>query len=326
MNFRCLGLAIAAAAGIATGATAQDKVPFGVLTFPTVTNTTADIIKAKGFDAQNGLDMVPVPYGTPGAQYAGMAKGEIVAGVISPFQLAQMRAQGVNASIYGTLIELSDIQVVTRNPAVKTFADLKGRSLAATVGFSEFQYMEIYARKIGIDLRKDVNLVDASTSLAQAQLQADRVDAAILWEPSATQALHNMPDLRVILRGDAAWKAVSGGPGWDVVLWVTSDWAASHPTILPRLIKSYQDYESFMLTQPDAADAIITSGKYTSKGLPHGIIADAVKGKRLVPDVHGAWEPHTNEQLWKTMQIGVTYKELAALPPREAIINAAPGQ
>jgi NitT/TauT family transport system substrate-binding protein len=326
MRLHSIGLALAASIAIVSAAAAQEKVPFGVLTFPTVTNTTSDIIKAKGFDLANGLEMIPTPYGTPGAQYAGMAKGEIDAAVISPFQLAQMHSQGVGLSIFATLIGLADIQVVTRTPEVKTFADLKGRSLAATVGFSEFQYMEIYARKMGLDLRKDVTLVDATTALAQAQLQAQRVDAAILWEPSATQALRAMPDLRVILRGDVAWQAVSGGQGWDVVVCISTEWAKAHPALLPRLVKTYQDYEAFMLSQPDAADAIITSGKYTSKGLPTGIIADAIKGKRLVPDVHASWEPETNKQLWATLQLGVTYKEMPALPPRDAIINELPGK
>jgi ABC-type nitrate/sulfonate/bicarbonate transport system substrate-binding protein len=303
---------------------ALDKVPFGALTFPTLVNTTGDIIKANGFDKANGIDAVPDLFGSAGAQYAAMAKGEIVAGVVSPFQLVKMRAEGVPAVIVGTLIGMQDIQVLTRTPAVETFADVKGRSLAATVGFSEFQYIEMYARKIDIELKRDVNLVDASTSLAMAQLQAHRVDAIIVWEPSATAAMRLMPDARVILTGDAAWKALTGNAGWDVVLWVNDNWAKTHASVVPRLMKMYEAYGTFLNGHPEEADAIITSGKYLSKGLPPGTVAEAIRAKRLVADVHPAWDPTTNQELWQVIRLGLANKEIDALPNRDAVMNAVP--
>lgn len=305
-------------------ARAADQVPFAALTFPTLVNTTGDIIKAKGLDTANGIEAVPVFFGSPGAQYAAMAKGEVVAGVLSPFQLVKMRAEGVPAVIVGTLIGMQDIQVLTRTPEVKTFADIKGRTLAATVGFSEFQYIEMYARKLGLELKKDVNLVDASTSLAMAQLQAGRADAIIVWEPSATTAMRLMPDARVILTGDAAWKALAGNAGWDVILWVNQDWAKTHASVVPRLMKMYEAYGDFLNNNPDEADEIITSGKYVSKGLPPGTIAEGVKAKRLVADVHPAWDPKTNEEIWQVLKLGLENKEIDAMPGREAVMNALP--
>ena len=309
-----------------SAASAQDKVAIGVLTFPSLSNTTGDLFTGGHLDAKNGIEVTTVPYGSPGAEYAGMAKGEIVGAVLSPFQLVKMQSDGLPVALYGTLIGLANIQVMTRNPEIKTFADLKGKSLAATVGFSEYQYVEVYGRKIGIEIRKDMNLIDATTALAQTQLAAGRVDAAVLWEPSATQALKTMPDLRVILRGDDAWSAVSGGPGWDVVLSIDSNWAKAHPNVVPRMVKMYQDYQDLLMNHPDDADKIITSGNYVSKGLPPGSIAEAVRAKRLVADVHASWEPTTNKQLWDILQIGVDYKEIPNLPTRDAVINENPAK
>ena len=59
-------------------------------------------------------------------------------------------------------------------------------------------------RNLGFNLRKDVNIVDANTALAQAQLEANRVDAIMAWEPSATIILAKNPDARVIVNGDEA--------------------------------------------------------------------------------------------------------------------------
>jgi ABC-type nitrate/sulfonate/bicarbonate transport system substrate-binding protein len=324
--FKAVALAAVMGLGTVTSAAAQDKVALGVFSFPSLSNTTGDLIKGKHLDTANGLDVSTVAFGSPGAEYAGLAKGEINLAVLSPFQLAKMQSDGLPVALYGTLIGLANIQVVTRNPEVKTFMDLKGRGLAATVAFSEYQYVEVYGRKMGLELRKDTNLVDATTALAQAQLAAGRVDAAVLWEPSATQAMRAMPDLRVILRGDDAWKAVSGGPGWDVVLSIDSNWAKAHGSVVPRIVKMYQDYQNVLMNTPDEADKIITSGEYVSKGLPAGSIAEAVRAKRLVADVHPSWDPATNKALWQILQIGVDYKEMAALPSRDAVINENPAK
>ena len=77
----------------------------------------------------NGLKAKPIIYGTGGALWAGLAKGEIPVHNMSPFQLQKMRSDGVPIVMVGTLLRMNALQVITRNPEVKTFADLKGRIL-----------------------------------------------------------------------------------------------------------------------------------------------------------------------------------------------------
>jgi ABC-type nitrate/sulfonate/bicarbonate transport system substrate-binding protein len=263
-----------------------------------------------------------VTFGTGGALWAGVAKGEVLAHSMSPFQLQKMRADGVPIALYGTLVGMSTIQVITRNPDVKKFSDLKGRTFAATVAFAEFAYLQIYAKRLGFDLRRDVSIVDATTALAQAQLQANRVDAIMAWEPSATMVLNQMPDAKVVLKGDEAWKFVTGEPGWNLLLFVRTDLVKDKPDILPRLIKMYRDFAEFVTNNPDEADAIISSNKYFSKNLPAGTIASAVKAKRLVLDVKPAWDPAVNAQIWKMLQLGVEEGHIPSLPDKEAVISS----
>ena len=205
-------------------ARAETVLTVSTLSFPTMLNIMTDIIMAKGFDTANGLKLQPVLYGSPGAQWAGIAKGEIILGAGSPYQAAKLREDKIPVSLLGTEVSMSVIQVVSRNPAVKSINDLRGRTLAATTGFSEYGYIAMYAKRMGLDLKKDTNLVDASTSLAQAQLQAGRADAIIVWEPSATMVLKQNPDAHVVVTGDEAWKKVSGEPGWDLFLYINTDW------------------------------------------------------------------------------------------------------
>jgi hypothetical protein len=147
-------LAIAAASpGLAQAQekSAIEKLPIVAFPFPSLANLTADIIIGKGFDKANGFAAEPVSYGTGGALWAGVAKGEIPTHSMSPFQLQKMVSDGVPIAFYGTLVQMASLQVITRNPRIQKFADLKGGSFAATVGFAEFDYLTIYAKRLGFE-------------------------------------------------------------------------------------------------------------------------------------------------------------------------------
>jgi NitT/TauT family transport system substrate-binding protein len=305
-------------------ALAQTELPIATFPFPSVSNIIADIILAKHFDEANGLKAKPIVYGTGGALWAGLAKGEIPVHNMSPFQLQKMRGDGVPIVMVGTLLRMNALQVVTRNPEVKTFADLKGRSFAGAVAFAEFSYLQIYAHTIGFDLLKDVQIIDANSALAQAQLDANRVDAIMTWEPAATQILKKYSDVRIILKGNDAWKQVTGDAGWELDLVVRSDFMEANPGVLPHIIKMYKDAGDFIGSNPQDADAIVASSKYASKGVPAGTIFAAVAADRLIYDVRPSWEPTANAQLWKMLDIGLKYNLIPGLPEKEAIQNAAP--
>jgi ABC-type nitrate/sulfonate/bicarbonate transport system substrate-binding protein len=305
---------------------AQEKLPIVTFPFPSLANITADIILGKEFDKASGFKAEPISYGTGGALWAGVAKGEIPTHSMSPFQLQKMRSDGVPLALYASLVQMSSLQVITRNPKMQKFADLKGNSFAATVGFAEFDYLTIYAKRLGFNLKNDVTIVNATTSLAQAQLEAGRVDAIMAWEPSATMILEKNKDARVILTGDQAWKHVTGAPGWQLLLFARTDYLEKNPGALPRFLKMYQDVANFINKNPDEADALISSNKFASKNIPAGTIAAAVRAKRLVMDVQPSWEPETNKRIWEMLQIGVAEGYIPTLPSKDAVISTAPAK
>ncbi len=120
-------------------------------------------------------------YGTPGAQYAGIAKGEVVAGVLSPYLVAKMRTEGIPTAVDATFVGMEDTWGVTRDTAMKGGQRSEGQALAATVGCSAYQYLEIYSKRLGLWLNSDIQIVNATNGMAQAQLEASRVDAILTW-------------------------------------------------------------------------------------------------------------------------------------------------
>ena len=61
--------------------------------------------------------------------------------------------EGVPIKIISTWAPLDALSVITADPAIKSLADLKGKSIAAAMGSSEYQVTAIYGRKLGPHLR-----------------------------------------------------------------------------------------------------------------------------------------------------------------------------
>ena len=121
-----------------------------------------------------------------------------------------------------------------------------------------------------------------------------------------------------------SWTQVTGDAGWELDLVARTDFMSKNPGVLPRLVQMYKDAGDLIRTNPAEADEIVSSGKYASKGVPAGSIAEAVKANRLIYDVRPSWEPTANQQIWKMLEVGVKYELIPALPEKAAVVNAAP--
>jgi len=142
---------------------------------------------------------------------------------MSPFQLQKMRADGVPIVMIGTLLRMNALQVLTRNPEIKTFADLKGHSFAGPGRFCGVQLFANLRPDPGLrfvegraDHRREFRAVASATGR-----QPGRRDHGV--GPTATEILKKISDVRTILKGDEAWKQVTGDPGWELDLVMRTD-------------------------------------------------------------------------------------------------------
>ena len=71
--------------------------------------------------------------------YASIASGDAELIVGGPHVFQKMILEGVPIKVIATWAPLDILAVITADPAIKSLADLKGRSLAAAVGSSEYQ-------------------------------------------------------------------------------------------------------------------------------------------------------------------------------------------
>jgi len=265
----------------------RTRIRVASLTLPVFAPIVVNIIKDRGFDARNGFELDIRTYPSISAYYAGLATGEVDALVGGPSYFQKLRLEGVPLKIIATAQKLSDLVVVTQDPGVETLADLSGKQLAADMGSGQFQLLSICAKSKGLDLRKDVTLVNANFAVSRAQLAAGRVDAAMIVEPIATMMKRDMPSLRIIFNAEEAWKELTGHGAWELVVAMREDAIKRTPDMPARYIAALQDVASFVNSDPDAADRIAAE---TVK-LPPGVLKEAVAARRWELAVNAASGP-----------------------------------
>src|SRR5882672_4185314 len=279
----------------------RPKISVSSLTLPVFNPIVWNIMKARGFDAKHGFELDIHPYPSISAFYAAFATGETDVLIGGPTILQKLYQEGVPLRIIGTGFTLADLVIFAKDESIKSLADLKGKQLAIDMGGSQFQVVKIYCAEKGIDLGKDITVVNANFGVARAQLEAARVDAALVIEPLASISAKQHPDWHVIFNGAEGWKEITGESGWEIVPAMRADLIQKYPEAPKMLLAALADVA--MVFEKETADADKIANE-TLK-LPPGIFTAAVESKRLQMIVKPAWEPATRKSITDMMERAV---------------------
>jgi NitT/TauT family transport system substrate-binding protein len=312
-----VAFAFTTAALFAPQAQAQQKpiIKVSSLTLPVFNPLVWNIMKAKGFDAKHGFELDAKAYPSISAFYAAFATGETDVLIGGPTILQKLYQEGVPVRIIATGFTLADLVIFAKDDKIKSLADLKGKQLAVDMGGSQFQVTKMYTAAKGIDLGKDITVVNANFAVARAQLEADRVEAALVIEPLASIIAKQNPTWHVIFNGAQGWKEITGTDGWEIVTAMRADAIQKIPDAPKMLIAALQDVAAFMLTNTAEADKIANE---TLK-LPPGILTAAVQSKRLQMIIKPAWEPATRKSITDMMERAVKAGFYAKMPDEKII-------
>jgi ABC-type nitrate/sulfonate/bicarbonate transport system substrate-binding protein len=221
----------------------------------------------------------------------------------------------VPVRIIGTGFTLADLVIFAKDDKIKSLADLKGKQLAIDMGGSQFQVVKIYANAKGIDLGKDITVVNANFAVARAQLEAGRVDAALVIEPLASIITKQNPDWHPIFNGAEGWKEITGEAGWEIVPAMRADAIQRIPDAPKMLLAALADVADVMQKDTAAADKIANE---TLK-LPPGILTAAVESNRLQMIVKPAWTPETKKSITDMMERAVKAGFYEKMPDEKII-------
>jgi NitT/TauT family transport system substrate-binding protein len=308
-------LALALATAPAAHAQAKPKIAVSSLTLPVFNPIVWNIMKARGLDAKNGFELDIHAYPSISAFYAGFATGETEVLIGGPTILQKLYQEGVPLRIFGTGFTLADLVVFARDDKIKSLADLKGKQLAADMGGSQYQVLKIYTNAKGIELGKDITVVNANFAVARAQLETDRVEAALVIEPLASIIIKQNPSWHIIFNGAEGWKEITGENGWEIVPAMRAEAIARVPDGPKMLLAALKDVANVMRNDTAAADQIAVD---TVK-LPPGILTAAVASKRLDMVVENAWDPPVRKSITDMMQRAVKAGFYEKMPDEKII-------
>lgn len=91
--------------------------------------------------------------------------------------------------------------VVAADSDITSAADLKGKTLATTIGSTSHEHIDMLLAVNGIDINTDIQLVNISTGDAATVLANHEADAVALWEPNITR-LVDSGAAKLIATGD----------------------------------------------------------------------------------------------------------------------------
>ena len=295
--------AVLAVTVVAATAPAQEpvKIKMGNLGFPSHAAMIIGILKEKGFDKKNGVDMEVKVYGAVGAYYASAASGETDAIGGGPLVFQKMRLEGVPIKMVATLVDMTSMSVITRNPAIRSVIDLKGKTIAADMASSEYSVLSLYGKNKGVVFGKDVTVVQAGPPLVRTQLAADRVDAGMTWEPTATMTMRDNPAYRIVFNGKQGWRELTGKDGWLLALGMREDWIAKNAAGLPKVVAAFDEAARFMRSHPDECDQILQQ----AIKLPPGAFRDMITAPRVVFQIRSTAEPTARETLWEVVKVAI---------------------
>jgi ABC-type nitrate/sulfonate/bicarbonate transport system substrate-binding protein len=175
----------------------------------------------------------------------------------------------------------------------------------------------MYTAAKGLDLGRDIIVVNANFAVARAQLEADRVDAALVIEPLASIILKQNPDWKVIFNGAEGWKEITGEEGWEIVTAMRADAIAKNPDAPKMLIAALQDVAQFMKSDTAEADKIANE---TLK-LPPGILAAALGSGRLQMVIQPAWDSTVRKSITDMMERAVKAGFYEKMPDEKIIYS-----
>jgi ABC-type nitrate/sulfonate/bicarbonate transport system substrate-binding protein len=151
--------------------------------------------------------------------------------------------------------------------------------------------------------------------VARAQLEADRVDAALVIEPLASIILRQNPTWKVIFNGAEGWKEITGQAGWEIVAAMRTDAIKRVPDGPKMLLAALKDVAAVLKNETDAADQIAVD----SVKLPPGILKAAVASGRLNMVVENAWDPATKKSITDMMERAVKSGIFQKMPDESII-------
>ena len=164
---------------------------------PYTSNLPFFVAQEKGFFKEVGLEVKSVRFGSSkeamDALLTGKIDAECTIGLSTLFAIESSSPGQIK--FYLPSVEMEDkfcsYLLVRKGSGILTIEDLRGRKIGTYTGTTQLLYLTLLLKKLGIDSKKDVTIIQVSPQLEIEAFGTGQFDVLYTIEPNATIAIEN---------------------------------------------------------------------------------------------------------------------------------------
>lgn len=231
----------------------------------------------RGHWAKENIEFDPVKFNTGLELFNAMIGGSLdmlsTGAVISNFP-----ARGQGKAFLINNIEFATAQLwVREDQGVKSWADLKGKKIATTLGTTAHVFVDAALRANGLDPAKDVELVNQGMPVAVTSFISGAVPAVALWVPFNIQVRARVPSAKMLVDASAYFPKSAIVGGWAV----RADYYEKNRPILERVVRGWAASNDDLIRNSAEILPVIQSKNYAQ--VPLEELQEQFKASRYYP-------------------------------------------
>ena len=202
-----------------------------------------------------------------------LAAGSSDIGVVGDVPVVSAIAAGQENEIVMTTCDAPESYefIVSPDSDIKSIKDLKGKVIGTTIGSTAHNLVKKLCDTAGMDVNKDVELMNISAGDAEATLSGGDVDAVAFWEPTPTRMAANGTG-KVIADGtDCGLLGVNN-------MVARKEFAQANPEVMSAIIEQYargvaalpdlddettKKVAEYLMLEPEQVQEVAAKYKYT---------------------------------------------------------------
>lgn len=197
------------------------------------------IIEALPAAEREGLDLQWVG-GNPGQMQVQLISGALDVAFSGAIGTVDLNARGADLVLFGPGTSLHIRWIVRGNSPYRTPRDLVGKRIAAQAeGSEQYKLARVAARSLGIELKKDVEVIFGAATANLALFERGDVEGVLVPEPTATRLIAR--GARQIAHLGEVWQGInqSSLPTFLVGLCARRAWVEENPAVAARIARLF---------------------------------------------------------------------------------------
>lgn len=148
---------------------------------------------------------------------------------------------------------------VNTKAGINSIADLKGKKIATTRGTTAHNLLHQALKSVGLDSRKDVEIVNQRMPDAVTSFVSEAVPAVALWVPFNVPIKQKLPTAKMLFDGSSFPNAAIVD-GWAA----RNDFYEKQKDVLRSIVRAWIPANEFIINDPQAALAVLHKNHYAN--------------------------------------------------------------